>query len=107
MAVVPDVTRLGGADRFGTAALAATRALEHGAVTDLVWVATGATAADALAVGAAARRAPLLLVDAAATAAATWLGAHSVGVVRAAGGPDAISAATLDALAAVLQAPPP
>jgi putative cell wall-binding protein len=61
----PEVTRIGGANRFATSALLADHALGLGLTASSVWVATGGNWPDALAAGAAAARdgSVLLLVD--------------------------------------------
>jgi ectonucleotide pyrophosphatase/phosphodiesterase family member 5 len=48
------VERLGGADRYATARLFAERAIREGALTDRLWLVSGANFPDALAAGAAA-----------------------------------------------------
>ena len=64
-AVAGDTTRLSGATRYETSALAARAAVERGASASTVWVATGTSFADGLVAGAAvgAVNGLLLLVD--------------------------------------------
>ncbi len=96
------VDRIGGASRYETAALASTAAFPAGA--PVVFVASGAGFPDALAGGAAAaaRHAPVLLVqpDAVPAATATALDRLAPTTVEVLGGPGAVSDAVLAALAA-------
>jgi putative cell wall-binding protein/cell wall-associated NlpC family hydrolase len=96
------VDRIGGANRYETAALASTAAFPSGA--SVVFVASGAGFPDALAGGAAAgaRHAPVLLVqpDAVPAATATALDRLAPTTLEVLGGPGAVSDAVLAALAA-------
>jgi putative cell wall-binding protein len=96
--------RLGGANRFDTAALAAQAAVDAGADGDVVLVAAGHTFADALGAGpaVAAEGGVLLLTEPDALAPATrdWVGARTdtLDWLRVAGGPAAVSDAVVHAL---------
>lgn len=96
------VERVAGADRYATSAAVASRALAAGMSAEQLLVATGRDRPDSLAAGplAAARRAPLLLVDgrdaAGATATRAWIAqrADSVATATVTGGTLAITGAT-------------
>ncbi len=96
------VTRLGGADRYATAAIASAQAFPGGAAG--VLVATGENFPDALAASAAAARSdvPLLLVRAGSIppATATELQRLSPDTITVVGGPNAVSEAVKTQLGA-------
>jgi hypothetical protein len=105
------VRRLDGDDRYATSAAVAAEALERGASTDVVWLATGRAFPDGLVAGAAAARdgGILLLVDGqdpaggAASRALLLEAGVPVGALRLAGGVAAISQAVEEALVAALR----
>ena len=94
--------RVAGADRWSTAAAVARAAADAGADPGTVLVATGRDFPDGLASGAAAvgRGGVVLLADHDAVPDPTraWLAGHTVGWLRVAGGPTALSDATVSQL---------
>jgi len=91
------VRRVAGADRYATSLAVADLALAEGVTPTEIWLATGATHADALGAGAAvaARGGLLVLVDGARWAdlpARAWLAARGGAAVRIVGGPGAVPA---------------
>ena len=105
-----EVRRLSGGSRYGTSAAVAQETLARGLTADVTWVATGRDFPDALVAGAAAGRdrGLLLLVDghdlSASPETRDLLAAEAARVasLRIAGGTAAITAATEDALRALL-----
>ena len=102
---VEQVQRLAGADRYATSAAVATAGMDEGLGVERVWLATGTTFPDALAVGAAAARLgdSVLLVDGVSgpgRATACWLAQADPGRLTIAGGPAAVSPAAVAALPA-------
>lgn len=105
-------TRLAGANRYGTSAAIADRALRSGLELNDPWIATGRRAADALVAGpaAATQGQMLLLVDGTrgpSQATVDFLSEHGalVSSFIVAGGTSAVTAEVADALVAVV-APP-
>jgi len=97
------VRRVAGADRYATSLAVADLALTEGVTPTEIWLATGATHADALGAGAAvaARGGLLVLVDGARWSdlpARAWLIGRGRPVVRIVGGPGAVPAAVEDDL---------
>ena len=94
---LPSPTRLGGADRYETAALLAGFSLTHGLIPDRVMLVTGKSFPDAISSSSLAQhaRAPLLLTrpDALAAPTAAYLEQHNDGIVAGfvAGGSDVVS----------------
>jgi len=106
LADVAPVERLGGPDRFATAALVSQETFPDGA--DVAYVATGAAFPDALAgsAAAAAEGGPVLLVtrDSVPQETEQELARLEPSRVVVLGGPDAVSEATADQLAAATRA---
>lgn len=101
-----DVERLSGADRYDTAAAIATRVTNQGGHADTVFIASGTSYADGLAIGALAAYAgaPVLLVRQGSVPATTTqvLKALSPSLVVVAGGTGAVSDAVVASLRAVV-----
>ncbi len=105
-------TRLAGANRYGTSAAIADRALRSGLELNDPWIATGRRAADALVAGpaAATQGQILLLVDGTrgpSQATVDFLSEHGalVSSFIVAGGTSAVTAEVADALVAVVASP--